>query len=114
MPVVKWGFSLKTVLVDCNGEEPYEIVRSSRFPCSVFDIRETSEKGRTFQLVSNFAGTRYHLKEEDQVFACIDFEAGACGKYPVRSFSIYYLAPEVTFSNLFKGETAGNKEKDLS
>ena len=34
----------------------------------------------------------------------VDFNVGMCGKYPVRSFSIFYMAAEQDSGALFRRE----------
>ena len=69
------------------------------------------EKEKTFKLVSNFSGSKYNLYDGDNLMNTIDFATGICGKFPVRSFNIFYLGNEITSSGLFKKE---GEELDLS
>ena len=41
MPVLSFGFSLTTAIVEAENESPFEIVRMSRFPKSVFQLNQT-------------------------------------------------------------------------
>ena len=44
MPVMSFGLSLKTVVVEGENDASMEVVRTSRFPKSVFQLSETSDK----------------------------------------------------------------------
>ena len=94
MPILSFGFSLKTIHVEVESESPFEIIRTSRFPSSEFLINETGEKEKMFRLASNFSGTVYNLYKFDSMIATFQFNFGLCEDYPVRSFSIFYLAPK--------------------
>lgn len=61
IPVYSLGFSLKSIAVYVDGDSPYRITRSDRFPASVFDIDESTDKEKRYRLFSNFSGTRYNL-----------------------------------------------------
>lgn len=49
MALYSCGLSLKSVAVDID-EDPYVIRRISRFPVSIFEIDESSDKERRFRL----------------------------------------------------------------
>lgn len=60
IPLYSCGLSLKTIVAQ---DESCSIHRIARFPTSIFQIDDLSEKERKLLLVSNIAGTKYNLLE---------------------------------------------------
>lgn len=60
IPVYSLG-SLKSVEIYIDGDSPYLVKRSDRFPRSVFDIDESTDKDKRYRLFSNFSGSKYNM-----------------------------------------------------
>lgn len=97
-PVYWLGSFLQTVQV-VGDESSFSVKKVRSFPGSRYELTDHTKESGTFQLTSNFVGSKYQLTKDGITYLTMTFEVG-CGS-KCRGFNIFTLREKVRWESLF-------------
>lgn len=81
-----------------NDQSPFSVKKIRSFPTGKFTIINNANPDKSFELISNFFGTKYHLVKEGVTHLTISFKAG-CGNI-CRHLDIFTLREKSRWESL--------------